>query len=183
MVPARLVEWEASPFPKNSDWPGPRGQQARIASDEITLQGRPACTTKSFTAPLTVECEFALEQVKGHDGGFTLVFVQEDNRRDMDLEHYVGVAFGYSNPDGSGARLEIQQDRKTVRVLTSNPMTVKAGESFRLRVELGSDALRVSLNGNAFEPEPVKPPGEKFYVRLVGWQPVNRWKVRKLTVR
>src|SRR5207302_11403024 len=73
-----LVEWEVLPFPKNSDWPGPRGEPARIEADELVLRGYPVRTRQSYSTVLSFECEVTLEQLAASDGWVVIYFMPED---------------------------------------------------------------------------------------------------------
>src|SRR5664280_2334341 len=79
------LAWDALPFPRNSDWPGPKGLPAHIEDGDLILQGREARTRSAYSVPLTIECEFLLEARSGTDGGLAIRLVPLDQPPDLNL--------------------------------------------------------------------------------------------------
>ncbi len=177
------VEWEALPFPKDSDWPGPKGERARIGDEEVVLLGQPVRTRGTFTSPVTVECELVLEGLDTNDGAVWLAFVPEDSPGHLDPRGAVTVALGYQQRDGSGGQLTLEPpDRRQVR-LTTEKFNIQPGHPYRLRIELQPRGVKVVLDDGEFESADISAPAGRFYLRVMGWQPGNRWHLRKVSLR
>src|SRR5437868_4554818 len=71
----RSMAWDSIPFPRNSDWTGPKGLPAEMEDDDLVLQGQMVRTHETYSAPLVIECEVELENRAAPDGyvGFEIV--------------------------------------------------------------------------------------------------------------
>ena len=78
----RLVEWEVLPFPLDSH--GHEGQAATIHGTDILLQGNPVRSLTSYTLPLTIDCEFELEERTTTDGGLWFHVLNATDPRDLE---------------------------------------------------------------------------------------------------
>jgi hypothetical protein len=181
---ASLVEWDILPFPMDSDWPGPRGEPATVDTGEIVIRGQPVCTKQAYSAPLTFECEFTVDQPLTHLEYAAITFTPEG--ADPCSDPPVGsldVLLQYEGAGGDGGHLYIQRRGRGVVSLTKEPFVLQAGKPYQLRVEVLSDVLRITLNGQAYEAEGITLPFKAFHIRLYGWKPDKVWHVRNVTVR
>ena len=181
-----LVEWDILPFPRDSDWPGPRGKPATVDDGEIVIQGQPVCAKQTYSAPLSFECEFTVDQPLTHGEFAAITFIPEGT--DIGVYWPVGavnVVLLYEGAGNDGGHLDITQwgRRPDLVSLTKEPFALQAGKPYHLRVEVLSDALRVTLNGQVYKAEGVTLPFKAFHIRLYGWKPDKVWHVRNVTVR
>ena len=102
----RSLAWDALPFPRNSDWPGPKGLPAHIEDGDLILQGREARTRSAYSVPLTIECEFLLEARSGTDGGLAIRLIPPDQPADLNITQTLYLVLSY-RPSGE-AIAEIQ---------------------------------------------------------------------------
>ena len=180
----KLVEWDVLPFPRNSDWPGPRGEPAIVDAGEIIIRGQPVRTKQTYSAPLTFECEFTVDQPLTHLENAIITFIPEG--ADPSLGPPVGslhVILQYEEANSDGGHLYIQRLGGDIISLTKQPFALRAGTPYQLRVAVLSDALRVTLNGQVYEAEGVTLPFKAFHILLEGWKPDKVWHVRNISVR
>jgi len=180
----RQLAWEALPFPRDSDWPGPKGLPAHIEDGDLILQGREARTRSAYSVPLTIECEFLLEARTATDGALEIRFVPTDQPADLNLTKTLYLAFSYQ-PSGE-TTVMIQKCNGSSRAETlwgGKPFDLRVGKPNQLEIELQSDGIRFTVNGQTFEAKDVTVPYDRFYIQIWGWQPVNRWHVRNFVVR
>ena len=180
----RLVEWEVLPFPLDSH--GHEGQAATIHGTDILLQGNPVRSLTSYTLPLTIDCEFELEERTTTDGGLWFHVLNATDPRDLEPQQFVMLAMGYAQ--GSESRtgeLSVWKSNTNNRdplVWGRTPFSFEAGRTYQLRWELRSDGMKFTINGQMFDIPNVTFPWEKLQVRIRGHQPNNRWHVRNLVV-
>lgn len=180
----RTIAWEALPFPRNSDWPGPKGLPAHIEGDDLILQGREARTRSAYSVPLTIECEFLLEARSGTDGGLAIRLVPPDQPADSNITQTLYLVLSY-RPSGE-AIVEIQRCDGSSRANTvwgGKPFDLRVGKPNQLQIDLLREGIRFAVNGQTFEAKDVVVPYDPFYIQIWGWQPVNRWHLRNFMVR
>jgi len=183
----RLVEWEILPFPEDSNWPGSRGEPAIIQGNDILLQGRPVRTQTSYTLPMTIECEVELEERTATDGAAWLYVVDEQDSRKLDPKRCVMFTFGYAHPasrfqTGELSVWRCDGDSHGPMVWGKTPFPMAAGQAYKLRWDIRSDGMKMTLDDQTFDIPNVTVPWENVQVRLMGWQPANRWHVRNITI-
>ena len=183
----RLVAWDILPFPEDSNWPGPRGEPALIQNNNILLQGRPVRTQTSYTLPLTIECEVELEERAATDGAAWFDVVDEQDSRNLDPKRCVMFTFGYAHPasrfnTGELSVWRCDGNSHGPMVWGKTPFPVAAGQTYQLRWDIRADGMTMTIDGQTFDIPDVTVPWEKVQVRLMGWQPANRWHVRNLTI-
>ena len=178
------LAWDALPFPRDSDWGGPKGLPAQIENGDLVLQGREARTRSSYSVPLTIECEFLLEERVGTDGGLAIRLIPPDQPADSNITQTLYLVLSY-RPSGEGI-VKIQRCDGSWRANTvwdEKPFDLRVGKLNQLHIELQRDGMRFTVNGQAFEAKDVAVPYDRFCIQLWGWQPVNRWHVRNFVVR
>jgi hypothetical protein len=188
----RNITWVVLPWPRNCDWPGSRGEPAKVVEDGIILHGQPVRTREHFTLPVTVECEVKLEEDPANDGFFLVRVFPAGEAVPLDLEQDECFEFvmGYRKPAaGTGQDALSIQHRWQVRpsrfktVWGETPFPLSAGEPYKLKLELLADKMRITINDRTFEAEGVAIPYKEFQIQLDSWQPANRWRLRHLIVR
>jgi hypothetical protein len=180
------VVWDVLPFPKDSDWPGPKGAAASLEKSDLVLQGRPVRTVKTYSVPLTVECEVFLEVHSATDGGLHVRFVPPGEPADANLLNSVDVLTGYRNHDATRQALSIQRLDSSIRgkiLWGEQPFTIDPGKPYHLKVQLLPDRIRISVDGTTYEAKGVAVPYETFHIQLMSWQPTNRIHVRNFALR
>ena len=182
--PGPGVEWEILPFPKDSDWPGPQGKPATLDAGEIVIQGQPVWTKPAYSAPLAFEGEFMVDQPLTHLENAAITFVPES--ADPSLGPPAGsldILLQFEGASGAdGGHLYLQRRGREVVSLTKKPFALQAGKSYRLKVEILADAVRVTLNGQVYEAPGITLPFKAFHIRLSGWMPDKVWHVRNSVV-
>jgi len=180
----RLVEWEVLPFPINSDWPGPRGELAKVNADEIVIRGQPVWTKQTYSAPLTFECEFTVDQPPTdlEYAAITLIPEGADKRLNPPIGS-LDVLLQYEGTSHAGGHLYIQRRGRDVISLAKTPFALRAGQPYHLRVEVLVDALRVTLNGQTYDAAGITLPFKTFHIQLDGWKPDKVWRARTISVR
>ena len=186
---SRPLAWDPVPFPKNSDWPGPKGNPAEIANGTLVLQGQGVRTTKTYGAPVTVACDVKLESRTANDGSFDVCFLPPEEPLDAEAGRMICFRIIYSNTGeyGSVDRLEIDErdgDKRSV-LWTKAASKVEAGKVCHLELQVTvAGRLAVSINRIVEQvPPTVTVPYPHFQIQLGGWQPTNRWHVRNFVVR
>jgi hypothetical protein len=180
------VEWEPTPFPSNSDWPGPRGVATRMTGEEIILNGQRARTKASYQLPVTIEYEFKLDDRDRNDGALWLEIIPADTPATDMAERALRLAAGYDSRDRAGSRLTLSQrsQLRDTREIWRNPQFVlETGHWMRIRWELTDRGCRVTVNDDAVEGPEFRMPAAKFRLEFFGWQPGNTWRVRNVTIR
>jgi hypothetical protein len=176
------MNWVVLPFPKNSDWSGYRGKPAILENGMLVLNGQPVRTANVFIAPSVVMMEVELDEFKANDGAIVVIFEPENTTPEKDPPRSVKLFLGYRQPKGGGGHLTIEHPEKGNKVLTQS-FDFQAAATYRLQIAVGRNDLRLSLNGNSMNVPDMTVPYDKFYIRMMGWQPGNRWRVLKFHVR
>jgi len=179
----KLVEWDVLPFPRDCDWPGSRGEPATVTADEIVIRGQPVCSKQTYSAPLTFECELTVDQPLTHLENAVITLFPEG--ADPSLDPPVGsldVLLQYEGAGGRGGHLYFRQRGCDVVSLTKKPFVLQAGKPYQLKVEVLSDSLHVTLNGQEYEAEGVTLPFKSFHIRLEGWKPDKVWHLRNIAI-
>jgi hypothetical protein len=182
------LAWDALPFPRNSDWPGPKGLPAHVNNGDLILQGQSVRTRAVYAMPLIIECKVELENRLASDGSFAIGFVPADSPRDVDPVNIRQFRLIYRNPGAysgqDGLVLEGRDNASGGETLWGEePFVLEAGKPYVVRLEITTEHLLVVINGRAYDLKDVKIPYNRFYVQLGSWQPVNRWHVRNFVVR
>jgi hypothetical protein len=178
----KQIAWDALPFPKNSDWPGPKGKRAQLDHGELILRGQPVRTRQVFTAPTSLQYEQVLNAPLANDGCLSVTFMPEDAPGDMNPPaNTVTVQIGYQKPDGSGAHVTVYQGRRSER-LSRQPFVYKAAKVYTVRIDAQRDSIRVSIDGTPYSTSKFELPA-KFYILVSPWQPDNTWHVRNILIR
>ena len=180
--------WDPLPFPKNSDWPGPKGLPPTMAGTALVLQGQDVRTASLYTAPLTVECDVELEARTTSDGSFGIKFIPSGEPADSEPDQIVMFRMIYRNPDAYSGKdgLVIERRNGSMRGETAwgeEPFDLQAAISYHITLEILADRLRVSIDKLTYEAVGVTVPYKKFYVQLSSWQPGDKWLVRSFAVR
>ncbi len=181
--------WEVLPFPRDSDWPGRRGEPSVVATGELVLQGQPIRFNRVLSAPVAIECDVQLEQRAANDGSLDLHFIPGGMAKDIVPRPATKFRLIYSNTGeyGSVDRLEI--DRNGVdgdEILWSHaPFKLEAGRVYHVVLSVDTSGRpTAAVDGRSYElPEGLTVPHERFQIQLLGWQPTNRWHVRNFVVR
>jgi hypothetical protein len=178
----KLVDWDSLPFPKGSDWPGARGGPARVEADEIVLQGQPVCTKQSFAAPLSFECDAALDQLVSEDGCLWIDLVPEGPDAEQNVPpQNVAIQLGYHHRGDGGGMLTLASMGAAPVDMGKEPFAFEAGKAYHLQIEVEADTIRVTLDGQVFESKTTLP-FKSFHIEVMGWQPTNTWHVRDFIV-
>ena len=176
---AQAVEWDAVGFPRDSDWPGPRGERAVIEDGEIRFAGQPVYSRGSFRGPVTIEFEVKLDARRSPDGALWVFLCDENEPTDVAPREHLLYSIGYA-PRGQG-KLEVGTRRDGA--ITATPINLPVGEWIAVRLELQGTTLRLTALEKEAVAENVKAPFERFRLRLQGWQATNTWRVRNVVVR
>jgi hypothetical protein len=179
----RVVDWVSLPFPGNSDWRD-RGVPANISGEEIVLKGQPVWTEQAFFPPATIECDATLDQIVSDDGCFWIILVPEGKEVELNIPpHNVAIQVGYHERGEDTGMFTISRGGGGGPAdLGKGPFTFEAGKPSHLKIEVSADAIRATLNGEAFD-DKERLLFKRFHIELMGWQPTNTWHVREFTVR
>ncbi|HXI84942.1 MAG TPA: hypothetical protein VNL17_12720 [Verrucomicrobiae bacterium] len=183
----RPIAWDRLPFPKDSDWHGPRGEPAVMGQGDVLLHGQDVRTQRAYAAPVTIECDVMLESRTASDGSFDLYFLPTGQPLDVIPRQLTKFRIIYSNTGdyGSADRLEIdrQEGTRGFPVWTGPPFKVEAGKVYHVKINvLAAGKLNINVNGvDSSIPDTVTVP-RSFQVQLGGWQPANRWRVRNFSI-
>jgi hypothetical protein len=180
----RPLAWDALPFPRNSDWPGPKGLPAHIEDGDLILQGREARTRSAYSVPLTIECEFLLEARSGTDGGLAIRLIPPDQPADLNITQTLYLVLSYRPSGEAIAEIQSCNASSTAKTLWGGkPFDLRVGKPNQLQIDLRREGMRFTVNGQTFEAGDVVVPYDRFYIQIWGWQPVNRWHLRNFVVR
>lgn len=180
----RSLAWDALPFPRNSDWPGPKGLPAHIEDGDLILQGREARTRSAYSVPLTIECEFLLEARSGTDGGLAIRLIPPDQPADLNITQTLYLVLSYRPSGEAIAEIQSCNASSTAKTLWGGkPFDLRVGKPNQLQIDFLSKGIRFAVNGQVFEAQDVVVPYDRFYIQIWGWQPVNRWHLRNFVVR
>ncbi len=185
---SRPLVWDRLPFPKDSDWPGPKGTPATLTSNALVLQGQDVRTKSVYSAPLTVECNVELEVRATSDGSFAIKFIPSGEPADSDPRQIVAFRMIYRNPGAYSGKDGLVIERRSGSLRGDmpwgeEPFDLKAAISYHVTLEVLADRLRVTINKQTYEAIGVTVPYKKFCVQLSSWQPLDAWLVRNFVVR
>jgi hypothetical protein len=179
----KVVDWDVLPFPVNCEWAGLRGEPAKVKADEIVLEGQPVLTRQSFSAPVSIEFDAALELAVSDDGCLWIVFDPDGAVGDPNVPpKNVAIQLGYQNKGEGGGMFTIADMNGAPVDLEENPFTFEAGKARHLEIEVTGEGIKATLDGKAYESKIVMP-FKNFHIELLGWQPMNTWRVRDFVVR
>jgi len=177
------IEWEILPWMRDNDWPGSRGEPARVDGDTIELRGRAVRSQQVYTAPLMFECEFSVDHPLRHLEHVLIQLVPEGTERDIyGPAGTASVLLQYENGRDGGGRLAVQSGGGGWVDVLPNPFVLQAGKPYRVRVELLADSARITLNDQIAEPMKLTVPS-RFHIQLRGWLPDRVWRVRNARVQ
>jgi hypothetical protein len=94
------------------------------------------------------------------------------------------VQFHY---DGQGDAVSVYElfqhrPRHLGKEWSRSPLTIKPGSWHHLKYEVLKDSLRITVDEQAYSSGGAVVPYDSFYIELSGWQPTNRWHVRKFSI-
>jgi hypothetical protein len=176
------VNWVVLPFPKNSNWGGFKGAPAVVENGMLVLNGQPVRTESVFKAPTVVTLEVELDAFKANDGCFYIVFEPSDTPEGMESADAFKVVLGYRQRNGKGGHVTVEPSGKSGKVLTQ-PFDFQEAVTYKLQITVGRNDLKLSMNGNVITVPDVTVPFPEYRIRVIGWQPGNRWRVVKCQVR
>jgi hypothetical protein len=183
----RQLAWDTLPFPKNSDWPGPKGSPASLEGNELILQGRPVRTQQTYSAPLVVDCEFELEARVAPDGFFGIGFVPVGEPPENGPLHirWLQVAYRNSEPEGRADVFSFLGRDGMLRdglLWGETPLPIQAGKVYSVRLEVQENHVRLVIDDHDYDLSAVTVPYKEFHIYLFGWQPTNRWHVKEFSI-
>jgi hypothetical protein len=150
----------------------------------LVLRGWQARTKQTYRQPQVIECELSLDQLRANDGCVWIGLGPANLARDRLLrEAFLTVTFGYSGRDGSGGHVTLDCAQRRGERLAGEEFAVAPRTSYKLRIELSNDTLRVMVNNQTYEAGNVTLPAEDCRLYVRGWQPGNTWRVRNVSVR
>ena len=191
-VIGRKPDWDALPFPKDSNWYGSRGQAASIDPKIVILRGRPIRTRQSFYAPMVFECDMELKKVGEYysDGALWIWLIPEDAAADRNPQTYATVAFGYNRQNSSGTYYPtgtkhppvVSREGGHVSIndtdVSGQAFSIKVDKPYHLKLEIAFRKLKVTIDDNTYESTEVNIPSKRFRIYVQGWQPSNTWSIR-----
>jgi hypothetical protein len=173
------MDWEVLPFPKDSNWMGGRGQAATVDGGEVVLQGQPVWTKQTYAVPQSFRCDVALDQTVSNDGCLWVVLIPDGaDAEAMVPPQNVAIQLGYHQPGGDSGMLTVAAQGMQPMDVGKGPFAFQAGKAYHLEIEVKPDVIRTTLNGEAFESR-ITVPFKSFRIELMGWQPMNTWRVSK----
>lgn len=183
----RPVAWDLLPFPGNSDWGGPKGEPATMSGGDLILRGQRVRTTRSYFAPLTVDCQVELEGRRASDGSFDVEFVPVGSPLNISSANGRVFRMIYRNPgaySGKDALVFVARDAGSPdkTVWGEQAFIVRARKPYAIRIEISTTQVHLVIDGQAYDLKGVRIPYGRFYVQLGGWQPTNRWHVRDFSI-
>ncbi len=184
MQPAgvKTIEWEMQPWMRDTDWPGSRGQPARIEGETIELRGRALRSKQAFSGPVTIEADFSVQQIDHHERAMVRL-VPEGTPLDTYGPPGTVVAMLLQYENGhKGGRLYVQPANGSLVDVTPAPFVLGDGERCQIRIEVSADTVRLSIGGQPAKPVQVVLP-ESFHMQICGWKPDRVWRVQNLSVR
>ena len=178
----RAIDWEVLAAPGLTG-----GAAARISESEILLQGRPVRTQQTYATPLRIECDVILEERSAADGSFDLTFLPVDQSAN-NPDEYQTFRMIYSNTGDYGSRDRLLINNKVAGeagrdVWIKVPYEVKGGHLYHMIFEVEATELRITIDDQTYQIKKAGIPFEKFYLKISGWQPANRWHVKAFTIR
>jgi hypothetical protein len=182
----RPIAWDRLPFPKDSDWPGPKGAPATIGQGELVLQAQDVRTQRSYSAPLTLECDAHPDNTNAPNTWLQVKFVPVGEPADAEPKQMTVVVMGNRNAPPSGDQDVVFITRRagasSKEIWGEQAFAIKTGEPYRLRCEVLPDRIRITINDQTFDAAGATVDYKEFYIQLDGWQPPNRWHVRNLLI-
>ncbi len=186
---SRPIAWDRLPFPKDSDWPGSKGEPATIEADTLVLQGQQVRANRTYQLPLTID--FDVEVAKGAvpDGGFLFEFAPTNSPADVNLPLGTTLGLSYRTPTAasvgsSGALLVYVKDSPAPAraVWGPVPFACEEGQFHHFHIEARVDGLSIATDHQGAEQIAVTIPYGKLLIQMHGWKPPSRWLVRNFTI-
>ena len=183
----RSLTWDILPFPRDSDWPAWNGMPAKLEDGELVLQGHPVRTRAVYSVPLTIECEFELENRVAPDGYCGIGFVPAGSPDDVGPRDLRWLQIAYRGTGAGTGRdglsfLARDSGSRDKLVWGEEPFVIQAQKYYAIRLEVTEDHVRVVIDGHPYDLNGVKIPYKQFRVQLNSWQPTDRWHVRNLVL-
>jgi hypothetical protein len=185
----RPVVWDQLPFPKDSDWPGSKGEPAVMDGNAMVLQGQEVRTRGIYQLPLAIDFDFEIAKGSVPDGGFLFKFAPTNAPTDVDLPQSTIICISYQSPltasvKSSGALSVFVSDGSSHArsVWGPVPLICEEGQFYHLHIEARTDGLSITTNEKKVEQIDVKIPYGKFFIQMHGWKPPSRWYVRNFTI-
>ena len=186
----RAADWQPVPFPANCDWPGDRGLPSKVDEDgDIILQGQPLRSVHTYSLPLEIDCDFTLLDPLMYDGHLKIMVMPENTAAEMISVRGVelDIAPDPSLPKGSPVKVSATQffgslhNNRVFHAIGTSALSV--GEPNRLKVEVGVESWKVTVNQQEFILEGIRAVYQEAFIQLWNWQPSSRWSVQHLSIR
>ena len=184
----RSKDLRALPFPTNCDWPGDRGLPSGFDDTGIQLRGYPVRTVQSYKLPLDLECEFTILEPMRYDGYFVIRAGPVGTANDLQPLHMIDLmvtASAGAKQIRSGLLAAqywgvLHQGRIVCRHVGPE-LTI--GEPNRLKIQMGLESWKVTLNGQTFIMDGVKSECNPVVFDFWNWHPSSHWLVSNVTIR
>jgi hypothetical protein len=176
------------PFPRNSDWPGPKGQSATVAQGKIALQGQPIRSEKVYSLPVTIELEVMVEERVSSDGFFSIIAHAPGLADDVEPREGNKLQLTYRNRGGKDvfallkSTLAVNQKEKIANLMGEEPIEINPGVYYKLKLSLSNNQAVVTVNNRQYQPVPFEPPGRMVQFSLQSWQPTAKWHIRRCEI-
>jgi hypothetical protein len=180
--------WKVLPFPRNSDWPGPKGQSATVAQGKIALQGQPIRSEKVYSLPVTIELEVMVEERVSSDGFFSIIAHAPGLADDVEPREGNKLQLTYRNRGGKDvfallkSTLAVNQKEKIANLMGEEPIEINPGVYYKLKLSLSNNQAVVTVNNRQYQPVPFEPPGRMVQFSLQSWQPTAKWHIRRCEI-
>ncbi len=150
---------------------------------DLVLRGQDLRTRTTYSVPVTVEFETQLNEREAGAGIFACAFVPANQPADAEPDQYVGVMLQYSS---SGEMLVVMQRSGKPHhdeAILGQPITHPTGQPYRLKIEATKDALRITLNGQAYLVPAAKIPYDKFHIEFSVVPVTDSWRIHNFAIR
>jgi len=176
-------DWDALPFPITCDWPGPKGEQAKVTPDTVELQGRPVRTRVATKFPLIWDCEVECTDPTTSEGGLTFFVFAPGVEREAEPSTAILLSLT-TRPgrDGLTAQpilYESVGDKRNSRELwRGTPQKITLGKPCRVRLEFEKNKVRITIGDQESIAEGLTVEMDEAQIQIWNWQPTSRWQVK-----
>ena len=143
---------------------------------------------RSYQLPLEMECEFTLLESTQRGDTIAIMAGSPGAAENMVPDQRIQLAI-----DGAATRQKRCQAKLFIYQYSGdehNPRTIGSHEGFelsvgepnRLRIAMGRESWKITLNDETFTIAGVKPKFEQTVLELWHWQPLSRWLVRNVAI-
>ena len=176
-------DWDVVPFPRDSDWPGPRGEMSTITDEEIVLQGSPARTREAHQIPFALDCELDPADLTLDQANlWILLFAPGPSRDEYPRKYFLLDVGCTANEDQAQITLVLNQAfalrGNSREIWRGTPLTVERRKPCHLRLEVETGRLRISLNDQVSVVNDITIGIPSAQIQLWNWQPTTKWIVR-----